>query len=82
MATCKDCINYEACIERGDVATKELCEGAEKDCKLFKNKADFEKVKHGEWQRQKNGFYFLCSICRKASATKGNYCHNCGAKMD
>ena len=44
--------------------------------------ADVEEVKHGEWQRQKNGFYFLCSVCGKAAATKGNYCHNCGAKMD
>lgn len=44
--------------------------------------ADVEEVKHGEWQRQKDGFYFLCSVCGKAAATKGNYCHNCGAKMD
>ena len=39
-------------------------------------------VKHGEWQRQKNGFYFVCSVCGKAAATKGNFCHNCGAEMD
>ena len=44
--------------------------------------ADVEEVKHGEWQRQKNGFYFVCSACGKAAATKGNYCHSCGAKMD
>lgn len=44
--------------------------------------ADVEKVVHGEWQRQKQGFYFLCSVCGKAAATKGNYCHACGAKMD
>ncbi len=44
--------------------------------------ADVVEVKHGEWQRQKNGFYFLCSVCGKAAATKGNYCHNCGAEMD
>ena len=43
--------------------------------------ADDGKVKHGEWQRQKNGFYFICSVCGKAAATKGNYCHSCGAKM-
>lgn len=36
----------------------------------------------GEWKRQKQGFYFVCSVCGKASATKGNYCHACGAKMD
>lgn len=44
--------------------------------------ADVTEVKHGEWQRQKNGFYFVCSVCGKAAATKGNYCHSCGAKMD
>ena len=44
--------------------------------------ADVEEVKHGEWKRQKQGFYFVCSVCGKAAATKGNYCHNCGAKMD
>ena len=43
---------------------------------------DTEKVKHGEWQRQNGGFFFLCSCCGKAAATKGNYCHNCGTKMD
>lgn len=41
-----------------------------------------DEIKHGEWQRQKNGFYFVCSICGKAAATKGNYCRACGAKMD
>lgn len=42
--TCKDCINFDDCIERGDVAAKNLTEGAEKECDLFKNKADFVKV--------------------------------------
>ena len=44
--------------------------------------ADVVEVKHGEWQRQSGGFFFLCSVCGKAAATKGNYCHNCGACMD
>lgn len=39
-------------------------------------------VKHGHWQRQNGGFFFLCSVCGKAAATKGNYCHSCGARMD
>lgn len=43
--TCKDCINYDGCIERGDVAAKNPTEGAEKECNLFKNKADFVKVR-------------------------------------
>lgn len=44
--------------------------------------ADVEEVARGEWKRQKQGFYFICSVCGKASATKGNYCHDCGARMD
>ncbi len=52
--------------------------------KLGESKTEFVPVEvvHGEWARQKNGFYFLCSVCGKAAANKGNYCHNCGAKMD
>lgn len=73
IAVCEKCIHYDIC--RDEYKDKLACSE-------FKNKADFEEVKHGEWQRQKNGFYFLCSACGKASATKGNYCHNCGCKMD
>lgn len=42
---------------------------------------DVEEVKRGEWLKQNGGFFVLCSLCGKASATKGNYCHSCGAKM-
>ena len=44
--------------------------------------ADVEEVVRGEWLRQNGGFFFLCSNCGKAAATKGNFCHNCGAKME
>lgn len=52
--------------------------------KLSDPKTEFVPVEvvHGEWERQKGGFFFLCSACGKAAATKGNFCHNCGAKMD
>ena len=76
MATCKDCILYDILCGHA------LQESELKMCNSIKNKSDVVEVKHGEWQRQKNGFYFLCSVCGKAAATKGNYCHNCGAKMD
>lgn len=80
MTTCKDCIHYKICrivYRNGDDRVLE-----NSPCANYKDKADVEEVKHGEWQRQKNGFYFVCSVCGKASATKGNYCHSCGAKMD
>lgn len=68
---------------RSGVPSPEI-RGANKIVDRIKNAptADVAEVKHGEWQRQKNGFYFVCSVCGKASATKGNYCHACGAKMD
>ena len=43
--------------------------------------ASAPEVRHGEWLRQNGGFFFLCSNCGKAAATKGNFCHNCGADM-
>ena len=46
------------------------------------NTSDVAEVKHGEWLKQNGGFFFLCSVCGNAAATKGNYCHSCGAKMD
>jgi hypothetical protein len=42
--TCYDCINYNDCIKRGDVAAINLTEDSEKECDLFKNKADFVEV--------------------------------------
>ena len=80
MATCKDCIHYKICriaYRNGDDRVLE-----NSPCANYKNKADLVEVKHGEWQRQKQGFYFVCSVCGRAAATKGNYCHSCGAKMD
>ena len=43
--------------------------------------ADVVEERHGEWVRQNGGFFFLCSECGKAAATKGNFCHSCGARM-
>ena len=77
MAICKACIHQKVCVWHNEL--EDECNG---NCADFKNKADVAEVKHGEWQRQKNGFYFLCSVCGKAAATKGNFCHNCGANMD
>ena len=50
--------------------------------------ADVEEVKHGEWSP--NGICpwnnvvgnWRCSVCEGISIKPGNYCPNCGAKMD
>ena len=49
--------------------------------------ADVAEVKHGKWTYipHYNGFYdcaYICGICKKISLEKGNYCPNCGARMD
>lgn len=86
MARCPDCIHFSLCDYNTNIAgdTKIKLyydEGAEK-CSFYKPIADVAEVVHGEWKRQKQGFYFLCSVCGRSAATKGNYCHACGAKMD
>lgn len=91
--TCKDCINYSSCLGRGDVAPKELMEGAEDDCDLFKNKADYAEVKHGHWIVPSGEIkifenrYVICSECNVmiplVKELNGYcFCPNCGAKMD
>lgn len=50
-----------------------LCDGIE-ECE------EAELIKHGKWTNNTNGT-FTCSVCDKR-ASRGNYCPNCGAKMD
>ncbi len=80
MANCKDCICYEKCKS----SRLDFAESSEPThiCQYFKNKVDFAEVRHGEWLKQNGGFFFLCSDCYRPSATKTNYCHHCGTKMD
>ena len=91
MATCKDCIHYEACKKHGHLmfTANNLYElmyqnGVEHSCTTFKNKADFVEVKHGEWKcinNQHNYYEYHCSLCGRVERQKEPYCH-CGAKMD
>ena len=44
---------------------------------------DAEPVKHGHWiDINENGSLWECSICGDRSCCCGNYCMECGAKMD
>ena len=40
--------------------------------------------KHGRWIHKDNfiGKYLMCSECSHVTGMKGNYCPNCGAKMN
>ena len=52
--------------------------------------ADVAEVKHGKWNEQllRKDEYgdkhvgYICSVCNEFVPHKGNYCLNCGAKMD
>ena len=82
MATCYECLHNEACSDIGEAGISHLKDGEEK-CDHFKNKADFEEVKHGEWK--KRGNEKECSACKfiyYSNNDEFNFCPNCGAKMD
>lgn len=42
--TCKDCIHYDVCLDKGDYAAKHNVEFAEEECLFFRDKADFVEV--------------------------------------
>lgn len=37
---------------------------------------------HGFWKHRKSWDYHVCSVCSFEEKNPGNYCPNCGAKMD
>lgn len=52
---------------------------------LCGNPIDAEPVKHGRWIEVCHYPYpstFKCSLCGKEHGGEGNYCPNCGARMD
>lgn len=78
--TCKDCVHYEICETLRPI---EWC--MDKTCSRYKHKADFVEVKHGEWIKKERKYYpsYVCSVCGYSTPfDNGNYCKNCGAKMD
>jgi NADH pyrophosphatase NudC (nudix superfamily) len=59
------------------------------DVGIFKNKADFVEVKHGEWRNvymsSPSSFVGTCSECKRSSdippPEQARYCPRCGADM-
>ena len=82
MATCEDCICYEILCQH-TLQDDEL-----KLCDSFKNKADYEEVKHGEWKKCQKlygvGYEYVCSVCEKGIRQYEGQpiCSECSAKMD
>ena len=84
--TCKECVHYNVCVF-SSITSKSV----EKDCRDFKNKADFVEVKHGEWvywQPDGTNHLWKCSVCGGAIVTPMRFvakhiafCEHCGADM-
>lgn len=85
--TCKDCIHHDLCFDNGTLflnyAKGKVKENAEIYCpfKHFKNKADYEEVKHGRWKGAGLGDY-ECTACWEVYSGGNRFkrCPNCGAK--
>lgn len=87
MATCKECLHFEACSTIYEKAFREKPEKYTflSACPLFKAKANYEEVKHGRWVYEKThqGMKYVCSECSEIpECFEPNYCPNCGARMD
>jgi DNA-directed RNA polymerase subunit RPC12/RpoP len=90
MATCKECLHYEACVLNEAYWVKH---NADQACSAFKDKSKYVEQKHSRWLGTHDGWYYSysCSECGSEALTKeetmhdqvcSNYCPNCGAKMD
>lgn len=64
--TCKDCIHYEACKDWDNLS------------------ADVQEVKHGKYGEDYKISERICRPCSNCTlyTPVGNFCINCGAKMD
>lgn len=81
--TCKDCIHFGPCNRQFYDEIKPL-DNVDFLCPHFKNKADLQEVRHGEWKvvyRNKVATVYECSICGHLDFGTSDY-YICGAKMD
>ena len=89
MARCKDCLYFERCVVLGVELDMKHDKEADKNCRHFKNKADYKEVKHGYDTGECN--IFKCSVCgygvddiyeddeTNYPVWSFNYCPHCGA---
>lgn len=90
MATCKECLHFEACSTIYEKAFREKPEKYTflSACPLFKAKANYEEVKRGRWIVHHNGrgvcvtHWAECSECHTEGSPQWKRCPVCEAKMD
>lgn len=93
MASCKDCLHYDVChIRQKSISLDPMKCGYK--CPDFKNKSDFQEVKHGKLNHIVdfgNGICVgYCSHCGTEHRGKNpsllkysyKYCRWCGTKLD
>lgn len=87
MATCKDCLLYSMCYVVREVGERDRYA---EDCKQFKSKDEYVKIKHGKWLIDNDGMWLetcytpYCSNCGykvRLGSIKTPFCPNCGTEM-
>ena len=88
MATCNDCVHYEACKKIFQISFKDFTDYTfVKTCELYKPTADVVEVKRGEWVSHHPDGSAICSVCGRKQKDVWdfdnwqNYCGHCGADM-
>lgn len=87
-----NCSNCMVCAFKDSLCTSEICDRFRKrgDCEDFEGLL-LNSVKRGRWLFKTNAFTmkdgsqfagYKCSECGNAVWHGGNYCPNCGAKME
>lgn len=97
MATCKECLHYEACVLNEAYWVKH---NADQACSVFKDKSKYVEQKHGRWaaldddceelEGEEEAMRWGCTACREIveysdwthKSLLTRYCPHCGAKMD
>lgn len=88
MATCKECLHYDACVLNEAYWVKH---NADQACHAFKDKSKYVELKHGHWMPVYDVDWlwgkrwivgYVCTACGKEQQKEFNYCPDCAAKMD
>ena len=77
---CNKCLYQPICNTYARLGVTDVPASDITPCELFKDKADVEEVKHGEWIKSVLNAY--CSECKTEGSPQWKRCPVCEAKMD